>query len=117
MNKPFSNIPYAAVLAAVVGAMALPCAADTTDVKTQSTVRVAKKGGHCKDDPNCFNRYHPAIKPVVRVQPGQLVVFETRDALDSDLTVNSEPKDLLRSRPQSGASTDRSRVYRGRQTR
>ena len=69
--------------------------ADTSDVKTQSKVLVPKKGDHCVDDPNCFNRYHPAIKPVVRAQPGDLITFETRDALDSDLTVRSLPKDVL----------------------
>jgi len=94
MTLSSSRIPHALVLTALAGALALPCAADTTDVKTQSIVRVAKKGSHCKDDPNCFNRYHHAIKPVLRAKPGQLIVFETRDALDSDLTVTSEPKDL-----------------------
>ena len=69
--------------------------ADTSDVKTQSKVLVPKKGDHCVDDPNCFNRYHPAIKPVVRAKPGDLITFETRDALDSDLTVRSLPKDVL----------------------
>ena len=69
--------------------------ADTSDVKTQSRVLVPKKGDHCVDDPNCFNRYHPAIKPVVRAKPGDLITFETRDALDSDLTVRSLPKDVL----------------------
>lgn len=68
--------------------------ADTTDVKTQSRVLVPKKGGHCVDDPNCFNRYHPAIKPVAKAKTGQLITFETRDALDSDLNVSSQPKDL-----------------------
>ncbi len=68
--------------------------ADTTDVKTQSRVLVPKKGAHCVDDPNCFNRYHPAIKPVARAKTGQLITFETRDALDSDLNVSSQPKDL-----------------------
>jgi len=68
--------------------------ADTTDVKTQSRVLVPKKGAHCVDDSNCFNRYHPAIKPVARAKTGQLITFETRDALDSDLNVSSQPKDL-----------------------
>ena len=38
--------------------------ADTTEVKHETPVVVAKSGSHCGDDPNCFNRYHPAIKPV-----------------------------------------------------
>ena len=84
-----------AVLAAVAAAtLAAPVWADTTDVKTQSWVHVKKTGAHCKDDPNCMNRYHPAIKPVARAQPGQLIVFETRDALDSELNVSSQGKDL-----------------------
>ena len=69
--------------------------ADTTDVKTQSIVEVKKRGEHCADDPNCMNRYHYAIEPIARARPGQLIRYETRDALDSDLNVNSQPKDVL----------------------
>ncbi len=68
--------------------------ADTTAVKTQTIVEVKKKGGHCEQDPNCFNRYHPAIKPVARAKPGDLIVVHTRDALDSKLNINSLPKDV-----------------------
>ncbi len=68
--------------------------ADTTDVKGPAKVVVSKSGAHCKDDLNCFNRYHPAIKPVARANPGQLIVLETRDALDSDLTFDSTVDDL-----------------------
>jgi formamidase len=57
-------------------------------------VLVKKMGAHCADDSNCFNRYHPAIKPVMTAKTGQLITFETRDALDSDLNVNSLPKDV-----------------------
>ena len=56
-----------AILAAGFSQIAL---ADTTDVKTQTIVEVKKKGEHCEQDPNCFNRYHPAIKPVARAKPG-----------------------------------------------
>jgi len=69
--------------------------ADTTDVKTHTTVEVTKEGEHCEDDPNCFNRYHPAIKPVASAKPGDLIKVHTRDALDSNLTIDSEPKDVL----------------------
>ena len=41
-------------------------------VTWQNRVVVAKKGAHCADDPNCFNRYHPAIEPVARANPGDL---------------------------------------------
>ena len=49
--------------------------------QASAPVVVAKSGNHCKDDPHCMNRYHYAIKPVAHVQPGQLFVLETRDAL------------------------------------
>jgi len=85
-----------AVLAAVPLALAaFSASADTTDVKTQSRVVVKKMGAHCADDANCFNRYHPAIKPVLSAKPGQFITFETRDALDSDLKIDSVPKDVL----------------------
>ena len=68
--------------------------ADTSDVQWQARVIVAKAGAHCADDPNCFNRYHPAIKPQARAKPGDHIVFETRDALDSDLKMDSVADDV-----------------------
>jgi formamidase len=68
--------------------------ADTSDVQWQTRVVVAKAGTLCKDDPNCFNRYHPAIQPVVRAKPGDFITFETRDALDSMLTLDSVADDV-----------------------
>lgn len=68
--------------------------ADTSDVKGPAPMIVAKSGDHCKDDPNCFNRIHYAIKPVASVEPGQLFVLETRDGLDSEFDFNSTPADV-----------------------
>lgn len=68
--------------------------ADTTDVRWQDRVVVAKSGDHCADDPTCMNRYHPAIPMVSRAAPGAYIVLETRDALDSDLTLDSTADDL-----------------------
>ena len=68
--------------------------ADTTNVKTQTIVEITKKGEHCENDPNCFNRYHPAIKPIARAKPGDLIVVHTRDALDAKLNINSVAKDV-----------------------
>ena len=83
----------------VIGALLLGLAvthtlADTTEVKTQTIVEVKKSGGHCEQDPHCFNRYHPAIKPVARAKPGDLIMVHTRDALDANLNINSLPKDV-----------------------
>ena len=68
--------------------------ADTTDVTWQNRVVVEKQGAHCVDDPNCFNRYHPDIPTVARARPGDHIVFHTRDALDADLTLDSNADDL-----------------------
>ena len=68
--------------------------ADTTDVTWRSIVEVKKTGAHCSDDANCFNRYHPAIEPVARAKPGDHIIFHTRDALDSDLTLDSIAADV-----------------------
>ncbi|MDJ0896566.1 MAG: acetamidase/formamidase family protein [Alphaproteobacteria bacterium] len=68
--------------------------ADTTDVTWQTRVVVEKQGAHCADDPNCFNRFHPAIPPGARAKPGDMIVLHTRDALDSDLTFDSTADDL-----------------------
>jgi formamidase len=74
--------------------LAPPASADTTDVEWQTRVVIEKEGAHCVDDPNCFNRYHPAIPEAARANPGDVIVFHTRDALDSDLTLDSNADDL-----------------------
>jgi len=71
-----------------------PAIADTTDVKWRNIVEIKKTGAHCVDDPNCFNRYHPAIKPVATAKPGDHIIFHTRDALDADLDLGSVADDL-----------------------
>ncbi|MDJ0611157.1 MAG: acetamidase/formamidase family protein [Kiloniellales bacterium] len=68
--------------------------ADTSDVQWRSKAVLAKAGPHCADDPNCFNRYHPEIKPVLEVNPEDFITIETRDALDSDLTWDSNADDV-----------------------
>jgi formamidase len=68
--------------------------ADTTDVTWKTEVVVAKEGTFCSDDPNCFNRYHPEIPAVATAAPGDFIIFETRDALDSDLTLDSNADDV-----------------------
>jgi len=74
--------------------LAATAAADTTEVTWQAQVTIAKTGEHCRDDDNCFNRYHPAIPAVATAKPGEFIIFETRDALDSDLTLESIADDV-----------------------
>jgi formamidase len=77
----------------LVGSVGLALA-DTSDVKGPAPLIVAKSGKHCKDDPNCFNRIHYAVKPVARVSPGKQFILETRDGLDSEFTFESTPADV-----------------------
>ncbi len=91
-----SSLKLSAVLAAFAAATAMSTAAvaDTRDVTWQTRVVVEKTGAHCADDPKCFNRYHPAIPQAARANPGDFIVFETRDALDSDLDLESTAEDV-----------------------
>lgn len=82
------------VAASCAAGLALPVAADTTDVTWKTEVVIGKEGEFCSDDPNCFNRYHPDIPAVATASPGDFIVFETRDALDSDLTLDSNADDV-----------------------
>jgi formamidase len=86
------SLPLA--IAAIFATSANLAIADTTDVEWQNQVVLAKQGAHCVDDPSCFNRYHPAIPPAVQAKPGDMIVFHTRDALDSDLTLDSNADDM-----------------------
>ena len=96
MNRIFTSITSKCAICLLLALGApLSATADITNVKTQNTVEILKEGAHCEDDPNCFNRYHPAIKPVATAKPGDLIKVHTRDALDSNLTIDSEPKDIM----------------------
>jgi formamidase len=88
------NLGHVTVTALTGLTLSTAALADTSDVTWQNRVLVEKSGTHCVDDPHCFNRYHPAIPPVARAKPGDHIVFETRDALDSDLTVGSTSDDV-----------------------
>jgi formamidase len=80
-------------LAATVG-IAGAAQADTGEVTWQTRVELPREGDHCVDDPRCFNRYHPAIPMVEHANPGDFIVFGTRDAIDSDLDLDSTADDL-----------------------
>ena len=69
-----------------------------------------RTGAKCADDPECHNRWHPAIKPVATADPGDIVVFGTRDAFDHSLDRNSTPADVAAAEPQPRAPADRAAV-------
>ena len=85
---------HLALCVSIVCACVATASADTTDSKWQTRIVLGKQGAHCVHDPNCFNRYHPDIAAAARAKPGDMIVFHTRDALDSDLTLESNADDL-----------------------
>ena len=88
-------IGFAAALAGAVFFSAATADAGSYDAKAHNKVVIERSGATCADDPNCFNRLHPAIPMVARAKPGQLIVFETRDAADTDFNLDTRfPRDL-----------------------
>ncbi|MDE8652001.1 acetamidase/formamidase family protein [Novosphingobium album (ex Liu et al. 2023)] len=72
-----------------------------------NTVEVKRSGETAKDDPNCFNRLHWAIEPVAHANPGDYIVYETRDAFDDQFTMATTAEevagcDLNRVHPMTG---------------
>ncbi len=57
-------------------------------------VRLRRTGVFCDEDPLCHNRWHPAIKPVAFADPGDLIIYETRDALDTNWNMSSAAEDI-----------------------
>jgi formamidase len=64
-------------------------------VAAADTFRIRLTGARCADDPACHNRFHPAIKPVITVKPGDTVIMETRDAFDGQITRTSTAADTI----------------------
>lgn len=68
--------------------------------QSQNVVRIPVKYGAggvpvpCALDPVCHNRIHPGIPPSAVADPGDIVVFETRDALDNQLDIGATSADL-----------------------
>src|SRR5260221_2145007 len=56
------------------------------------------RGKTLSEEPSTgHNRWHPDIPPIVRVDPGQVIGIETRDALDGQVKSTSTIADLLQS--------------------
>ena len=98
------TMPVVALYLVGSGGIAL---ADTSDVKGPAPLIVAKSGKHCKDDPNCFNRIHYAVKPVAHVSPGRQFILETRDGLDSEFTFDFDGRRRGGRQPEPLPSADR----------
>src|SRR3989442_9160480 len=64
-------------------------------VAAADTFRIGLTGARGPDDPACHTRFHPAIKPVITVKPGDTVIMETRDAFDGQITRTSTAADVI----------------------
>lgn len=54
-------------------------------VSAQEVLVIGREGNRCAEDAACFNRLHPEIPMAARAEPGQTIVFRTRNAGDSDV--------------------------------
>ena len=72
----------------------LGVAAGAPATERERVLVIPKTGARCVDDPNCHNRWHPAIAPVATASSGDVVVFGTRDAFDHSLNRNSTAADV-----------------------
>ena len=88
------KISIFSIIAGFAVLLPLSAMSDTTDQRWMTKVEVKKRGPHCINDKNCFNRYHPNIRAVAKANPGDMIILQTRDALDADFTVNSVPADV-----------------------
>ena len=83
-------------------------------VAAADTFRIRLTGARCADDPACHNRFHPAIKPVITVKPGDTVIMETRDAFDGQITPTSTAADVKASNSSCRAATRNNQTRRVR---
>jgi formamidase len=63
--------------------------------RPRSRIVIQKSGDRCVNDPQCHNRWHFAIPQVATANPGDVVVFGTRDAFDHSLDRNSTAADVV----------------------
>jgi formamidase len=76
-------------------ALVLLAAVSLADERRGARVVIPKTGERCANDPKCHNRWHPAIPAVAAANPGDVVVFGTRDAFDHSLDRNSTAADVI----------------------
>jgi formamidase len=66
------------------------------DIKTDAYIPIDRSKTLSEEPATGHNRWHPDIPPLVKVDPGQVVGIETRDALDGQVTPHSTLADLGR---------------------
>jgi formamidase len=80
----------------IASAFTLATAATTAAAdRPGKRVVLPKTGERCANDVRCHNRWHPAIPAVAAADPGDVVVFGTRDAFDHSLDRRSNAADVV----------------------
>jgi formamidase len=88
-NHATVTLPIAICLLSVGGLVAAP------HTVLLSVIRGADgRPVPCGEDPVCHNRIHSGIPPTAFANPGDVVVFETRDAVDNQLDSTSTAADV-----------------------
>jgi formamidase len=65
-------------------------------ISTDAYVAIDRSKTLTEEPDKGHNRWHPDIPPVVKVDPGQIVGLETRDAFDGQVNLTSTAADLLK---------------------
>ena len=63
-------------------------------------VVVGDRSVGCAEDPDCMNRFHPDIPMIAEAEPGQRIVFNSRDAFD--LTLDPDVFSSAKTNPRQG---------------
>ncbi|HWM42216.1 MAG TPA: acetamidase/formamidase family protein [Burkholderiales bacterium] len=83
------------IFCAATAALACTASAGLATDRDGKRVVIPKSGERCVNDPRCHNRWHYAIPRVASADPGDVVVFGTRDAFDHSLDRNSTAADVV----------------------
>jgi formamidase len=70
----------------------------------QEVLVIGREGNHCAEDAACFNRLHPDIPMATHAEPGQTIIFKTRNAWDTELDPSSDYTDSRGPGPHLGAT-------------
>lgn len=80
--------------------MMVAMSADAATEIAVPEIVVGDRSVGCAEDPGCMNRLHPDIPMIAEAEPGQRIVFNSRDAFD--LTLDPDKISSARTNPRQG---------------
>jgi formamidase len=69
---------------------------ESFDMSKKHEIRIDRRKSQSEEPGTGHNRWHPDIPPILRVDPGDTVVMETRNCLDCAITRKTTADDLTR---------------------